>query len=40
VPALMLVLVGFGSIVVAVIAATWPGRSAARTPPGLVLRSE
>jgi hypothetical protein len=40
VPALTLVLVGFGSIVVAVIAATWPGRSAAMTPPGLVLRSE
>jgi ABC-type antimicrobial peptide transport system permease subunit len=40
VPALSLVLVGFGSIVVAVIAATWPGRSAATTPPGLVLRSE
>jgi hypothetical protein len=40
VPALSLVLVGFGSIVVAVIAAIWPGRSAATTPPGLVLRSE
>jgi hypothetical protein len=40
VPALALVLVGFGSIVVAVIAAAWPGRNAATTPPGLVLRSE
>jgi ABC-type antimicrobial peptide transport system permease subunit len=40
VPALSLVLVGVGSIVVAVIASTWPGRSAATTPPGLVLRSE
>jgi hypothetical protein len=40
VPALALVFVGVGSIVVAVIAATWPGRSAATTPPGLVLRSE
>ncbi|HEY5437398.1 MAG TPA: FtsX-like permease family protein [Acidimicrobiales bacterium] len=40
VPALALVLVGVGSIVVAVLAATWPGRSAATTPPGLVLRSE
>jgi hypothetical protein len=40
VPALALAFVGVGSIVVAVIAATWPGRSAATTPPGLVLRSE
>jgi hypothetical protein len=40
VPALSLVLVGVGSIVMAVIAATWPGRSAATTPPALVLRSE
>jgi ABC-type antimicrobial peptide transport system permease subunit len=40
IPALALVLVGFGSLVVAIIAAGWPGRSAATTPPGLVLRSE
>ncbi len=40
VPALALVLVGFGTLVVAIIAATWPGRSAANTSPGLVLRSE
>jgi hypothetical protein len=40
VPATAIVLVGFGTIVVAVIASTWPGRSAANTPPGLVLRSE
>jgi hypothetical protein len=40
VPALALALVGIGSIAVAVVASTWPGRSAARTPPGLVLRSE
>jgi FtsX-like permease family len=40
VPALALVFVGFGTLVVAVIAALWPGRSAAATPPGLVLRSE
>jgi hypothetical protein len=40
VPALAIVLVGFGTIVVAVIAALWPGRKAATTPPGLVLRSE
>jgi hypothetical protein len=40
VPAIALVLVGFGSIIVAVIAAVWPGRSAATTPPALVLRSE
>jgi hypothetical protein len=40
VPATALVLVGFGTVVVAIIAATWPGRSAASTPPGLVLRSE
>jgi hypothetical protein len=40
VPAAALVLVGFGTIVVAIIAASWPGRSAATTPPGLVLRSE
>jgi hypothetical protein len=40
VPATALVLVGLGTIVVAIIAASWPGRNAASTPPGLVLRSE
>ena len=40
IPGAALLLVGVGSIVVAVIAATWPGRSAARTPAGLVLRAE
>ena len=40
VPATAIVLVGFGTLVVAIIAATWPGRNAAATPPGLVLRSE
>ncbi|MGD0853722.1 MAG: FtsX-like permease family protein [Acidimicrobiales bacterium] len=40
VPAITLVLVGVGTLAVAVIAALWPGRSAAKTPPGLVLRSE
>jgi hypothetical protein len=40
VPALAIAFVGFGTIVVAIIASTWPGRSAATTPPGLVLRSE
>jgi hypothetical protein len=40
VPGTALLLVGVGTIVVAVIAASWPGRSAATTPPGLVLRSE
>ncbi len=40
VPATALVLVGFGTLVVAVIASAWPGRSAATTPAGLVLRSE
>jgi hypothetical protein len=40
VPALTVVLVGVGTVVVAIIAALWPGRSAASTPPGLVLRSE
>jgi hypothetical protein len=40
VPALAIVLVGVGSVVVAIISALWPGRSAASTPPGLVLRSE
>lgn len=40
VPGTALALVGFGTIVVAIIAALWPGRSAATTPPGLVLRSE
>jgi FtsX-like permease family len=40
VPATALVLVGLGTVVVAIIAASWPGRRAATTPPGLVLRSE
>jgi hypothetical protein len=40
IPATALVLVGLGTIAVAIIAASWPGRSAATTPPGLVLRSE
>lgn len=40
VPVSALVFVGVGSILVAVLASTWPGRSAASTPPGLVLRSE
>jgi hypothetical protein len=40
VPTLALVIVGFGTLGVAVIAAMWPGRSAATTSPGLVLRSE
>jgi hypothetical protein len=40
VPATAIVLVGFGTVAIAIIAASWPGRSAASTPPGLVLRSE
>ena len=40
VPVLAIVVVGFGTLVVAIIAALWPGRHAATTPPGLVLRSE
>ncbi len=40
VPALALVLVGFGTLAVAIVAAWWPGRHAAKTPPALVLRSE
>jgi hypothetical protein len=40
VPALAIVLVGVGTVVVAIVAALWPGRRAASTPPGLVLRSE
>jgi ABC-type antimicrobial peptide transport system permease subunit len=40
VPLIAIVLVGFGTIVVAIISALWPGRNAATTPPGLVLRSE
>lgn len=40
VPALAILLVGVGTLLVAIIAAIWPGRSAATTPPGLVLRSE
>lgn len=40
IPTTALVLVGLGTIVVGIIAASWPGRRAATTPPGLVLRSE
>ena len=40
VPTWPVVLVGVGSLVVANLAAALPGRSAARTAPGLVLRSE
>lgn len=40
VPAIALAFVGFGTLAVAVIAALWPGRNAATTPAGLVLRSE
>jgi len=40
VPATAIVLVGFGTLIVAIIASAWPGRSAATTPAGLVLRSE
>ncbi|MGC2485288.1 MAG: FtsX-like permease family protein [Acidimicrobiales bacterium] len=40
VPVGALVLVGVGTIVVAILTATWPGRSAARTSPGLTFRSE
>ena len=40
VPATAIVIVGFGTLVVAIMAALWPGRRAASTPPGLVLRSE
>jgi ABC-type lipoprotein release transport system permease subunit len=40
VPATAIILVGFGTLVVVLIASAWPGRRAAATPPGLVLRSE
>ncbi|HXC19425.1 MAG TPA: FtsX-like permease family protein [Acidimicrobiales bacterium] len=40
VPASAVILVGFGALVVAIIASAWPGRRAATTPAGLVLRSE
>jgi hypothetical protein len=40
VPATSLILVALGTIIVAIVAAALPGRSAATTPPGLVLRSE
>jgi ABC-type lipoprotein release transport system permease subunit len=40
VPATAIILVGCGTVVVAIVAALWPGRNAAATPPGLVLRSE
>jgi hypothetical protein len=40
VPAGALVLVGVGTIVIAILTATWPGRSAARTSPGLTFRTE
>ncbi len=40
VPTVAIILVGVGTIVVAIIASTWPGQSAAKTPPGLVLRAE
>jgi hypothetical protein len=40
VPATAIIVVGIGTMVVATVAALWPGRSAATTSPGLVLRSE
>jgi hypothetical protein len=40
VPALAIGFVGVGTIAVAVVASLWPGRTAATTPPALVLRSE
>lgn len=40
VPGIAILLVGLGTVVVAILAALWPGRNAASTPPGLVLRSE
>jgi putative ABC transport system permease protein len=40
IPGTALLIVGVGTIVVAILAASWPGRSAATTPPGLVLHSE
>jgi hypothetical protein len=40
VPGVALVLVGVGTLIVANLAAAWPGHSAARTSAGIVLRSE
>jgi hypothetical protein len=40
VPTGALVLVGVGTLVVAILTATWPGRNAARTSPGLTFRRE
>jgi hypothetical protein len=40
VPTLAIILVGLGTLVVALIAALWPGHNAATTSPALVLRSE
>ncbi len=40
VPVGALTLLGVGTIVIAVLTATWPGRSAARTSPGLTFRTE
>ncbi|MEO9181809.1 MAG: FtsX-like permease family protein [Acidimicrobiales bacterium] len=40
VPAEAVTLVGIATLVIANFVAFWPGHSAARTPPGLVLRSE
>jgi ABC-type lipoprotein release transport system permease subunit len=40
VPVGALALVGVGTIVIAILTATWPGRSAARTSPGLTFRAE
>ncbi|MGA2124069.1 MAG: FtsX-like permease family protein, partial [Acidimicrobiales bacterium] len=40
VPVGALTLVGVGTIVISILTATWPGRSAARTSPGLTFRSE
>ena len=40
VPVAALTLVGLGTIVIAVVTAAWPGRSAARTSPGLTFRTE
>ena len=40
VPTVGLVLVGVGTLVVAILTAVWPGRSAAGTSPGLTFRTE
>jgi ABC-type antimicrobial peptide transport system permease subunit len=40
VPAAGLVLVGVGTLVVAILTAMWPGRNAASTSPGLTFRTE